>query len=46
MFVVMVPFSIEGAKMLQNTKWLLEEPDEDATSLIVIDKERFHKLPH
>lgn len=25
MFIVPVPFSIEGAKMLQHTKWLLEE---------------------
>ena len=27
MFIVPVPFSIEGAKMLQHTKWLLEEMD-------------------
>lgn len=44
MFVVPVPFSIEGAKMLQHTKWLLEERDEDCSSLIAIDRERFHKL--
>jgi hypothetical protein len=34
MFVVPVPFSIEGAKMLQHTKWLLEEKDEDGSSLM------------
>jgi hypothetical protein len=44
MFIVPVPFSIEGAKMLQHTKWLLEEKEEDGSSLIAIDKERFHKL--
>jgi hypothetical protein len=44
MFIVPVPFSIEGAKMLQHTKWILEEPDEDGSSLIAIHKERFHKL--
>lgn len=44
MFIVPVPFSIEGAKMLQHTKWLLEERDEDGSSLIAIDRERFHKL--
>ena len=43
MCVVLVPFSIEGAKMLQHTKWLLEESDEDGSSLIAIDK-RFDKL--
>jgi hypothetical protein len=36
MFVVPVPFSVEGAKMLQHTKWLLEEKDEDGSSLIAI----------
>jgi hypothetical protein len=44
MFVVPVPFSIEGAKMLQHTKWLLEEPDGDDSSLIAIHKERSNKL--
>jgi hypothetical protein len=44
MFVVPVPFHPEGAKMLQHTKWLMEEPDEDGGSLIAIHKERFHKL--
>ena len=29
MFVVPVPFSVEGAKMLQHTKWLLDEREED-----------------
>ena len=42
MIVVPVPFSIEGDKMLQHTKWLLDE--KDGSSLIAIDKERFHKL--
>jgi hypothetical protein len=36
MFIVPVPFSVEGAKMLQHTKWLLEERDEDGSSLIAI----------
>jgi hypothetical protein len=36
MFVVPVPFSVEGAKMLQHTKWLLDERDEDSSSLIAI----------
>lgn len=44
MFIVPVPFSIEGAKMLQHAKWLLEEKEEDGGSLIAIHKERFHKL--
>jgi hypothetical protein len=44
MFVVPVPFSVEGAKMLQHTKWLLDEKEEDGSSLIQIDRERFHKL--
>jgi hypothetical protein len=36
MFVVPVPFSVEGAKMLQHTKWLLDERDEDGSSLVAI----------
>ena len=44
MFVVPVPFSIEGHKMLQHTKWLLDEKDEDGSSLVAIHRERFHKL--
>jgi hypothetical protein len=45
MFICPVPFSIEGAKMLQHMKYLLEEKDEeDGSSLIAIDRERFHKL--
>ena len=36
MFVVPVPFSIEGAKMLQHTNWLLDEKVEDSSSLIAI----------
>jgi hypothetical protein len=39
MKVIPVPFSINGAKMLQHTKSLLDDPD----NLIVIDK-RFDKL--
>jgi hypothetical protein len=44
MVVVPTPFSTEGAQMLQHTKWLLEEANEDGSSLIAIHKERFHKL--
>jgi hypothetical protein len=44
LFVVPVPFSVEGAKMLQHTKWLLDEKEEDGSSLIQIERERFHKL--
>jgi hypothetical protein len=29
--------------MLQNTKWLLEEKEEDGSSLTAIHKERFNK---
>jgi hypothetical protein len=36
MFIVPVPFSVEGAKMLQHTKWLLEGKDEDGSSLVAI----------
>jgi hypothetical protein len=43
MFIVPVPFSVEGAKMLQHTKWLLEEKDEDGSSLIAIHPS-FEKL--
>ena len=43
MIVVPVPFSVEGAKMLQHTKWLMEETEEDGSSLIAIDN-RFDKL--
>ena len=44
MFIVPVPFSIEGAKMLQHTKWLLEETDEDGSGLVAMRRERFQKL--
>jgi hypothetical protein len=38
MIVVPVPFSVEGAKMLQHAKSLMEETDEeDGSSLITID---------
>jgi hypothetical protein len=43
MIVVPVPFSVEGAHMLQRAKSLMEETDEDGSSLIAIDK-RFDKL--
>ena len=43
MIIVPVPFSIEEAKMLQHAKWLMEETEEDGSSLIAIDK-RFDKL--
>jgi hypothetical protein len=43
MFIVPVPFSIEGAKMLQHTKWLLEETEEDSSSLVAIHPS-FEKL--
>jgi hypothetical protein len=43
MIVVPVPFSVEGAKMLQHAKWLMEETEEDGSSLIAINK-RFDKL--
>ncbi|MGI0002461.1 MAG: hypothetical protein ACRD42_05220 [Nitrososphaeraceae archaeon] len=36
MFVVPVPFSVEGSKMLQHCKWLMEETDEDGSSLVAI----------
>jgi hypothetical protein len=38
MIVVLVPFSVEGAHMLQHSKWLMEETEEDGSSLIAIDK--------
>ena len=43
MKIVPVPFSVEGAHMLQHAKWLMEETDEDGSSLIAIEK-RFDKL--
>jgi hypothetical protein len=43
MFVVPVPFSVEGSKMLQHTKWLMEETEEDGSSLIAIHP-KFDKL--
>jgi hypothetical protein len=44
MIVVPVPFSVEGAHMLQHAKWLLEETEEDGSSLIAIHKKKFDKL--
>jgi hypothetical protein len=43
MIIVPVPFSIEGAHMLQHTKWLLEETEDDGSSLIAIHP-TFEKL--
>jgi hypothetical protein len=43
MIIVPVPFSTEGGKMLQHAKWLMEEVEEDSSSLIAIDK-RYDKL--
>jgi hypothetical protein len=43
MFVVPIPFSVEGAKMLAHTKWILEETEEDGSSLIAIHPS-FNKL--
>jgi hypothetical protein len=38
MIVVPVPFGVEGAKMLQHAKALMDETEEDGSSLIAIDK--------
>lgn len=43
MFIVPVPFSVEGAHMLQHIEWLLEEKDEDGSSLVAIHS-RLDKL--
>ena len=43
MIVVPVPFSVEGAKMLQHAKSLVEDTDDDGSSLVAIHK-RFDKL--
>ena len=43
MIIVPVPFSVEGSHMLQHAKWLMEETDEDGSSLIAIDRS-FDKL--
>ena len=44
MIVVPVPFSTEGAKMLQHTKMIMDEQDDDGSSLIAIHPS-FDKLP-
>jgi hypothetical protein len=44
MLVVPVPFSTEGAQMLQHVKSLLEETDEDDCSLVTIHANRFPKM--
>ena len=36
MIIVPVPFGPEGPHMLQHAKWLMEETDEDGSSLIAI----------
>jgi hypothetical protein len=43
MFIVPTSFSIKGTEMLQHTKWLLEETEEDGSSLIAIHPS-FNKL--
>jgi hypothetical protein len=43
MFIVPTAFSIKGAEMLAHTKWILEEKDEDGSSLIGIHPS-FNKL--
>jgi hypothetical protein len=43
MFVVPTPFPVEGRKMLQHAKFLLEETEEDGSSLIAIHP-TFEKL--
>jgi hypothetical protein len=36
MIVVPIPFSTEGAKMLQHTNMIIDEQDHDGSSLMVI----------
>jgi hypothetical protein len=36
MFIVPVPFNVDGAKMLAHTKWIFEETEEDGSPLIAI----------
>jgi hypothetical protein len=43
MFIVPAAFSTKGAEMLQHTKWILEEKDEDGSPLIAIHPS-FNKL--
>ena len=43
MIVVPVPFSVEGAKMLQHAKSLVEDIDDDGSSLVAIHP-KFDKL--
>jgi hypothetical protein len=44
MIIVPVPFSVEGAHMLQHAKWLMEETEKDGSSLVAIHKKKFDKL--
>jgi len=43
MFVIPMPFSVEGRRMLEHTKWLLEETEDDGSGLIRIHSS-FEKL--
>ena len=43
MFICPVPFNVEGAHMLAHTKWIIEETEEDGSSLIAIHPS-FNKL--
>ena len=43
MFIVPTAFSIKGTEMLQHTKWLVEETEEDGSTLIAIHPS-FNKL--
>jgi hypothetical protein len=44
MFVVSTAFSVEGAKMLQHAKWLMEETEEDDGSSLIAIHPSFNKL--
>ena len=44
MLVVPIAFAVEGAHMLQHAKFLMEETEEDGSSLIAIRKDEFYKL--
>jgi hypothetical protein len=44
MFIVPVPFRVEGAKMLAHTKWILEETEEEDGSSLVAIHPSFNKL--
>jgi hypothetical protein len=44
MFIVPTAFSVEGAKMLQHAKWLMEETEEDDGSSLIAIHPSFNKL--